>query len=145
MGDSWDNPLALLLRATGTLVCCWSQALPFKDKFIAVGLDSSEAGFPPSLFTATYAEAAKHGLRAVAHAGAPPCLAFACWHLIKLDCHFLAQRFSYSAPPICAGPCLDTATQSTYLSSTRVRSPVWRHRAAVQGGYQAQFWGRTPV
>mmetsp|Transcript_21070 Transcript_21070/g.63407 ORF Transcript_21070/g.63407 Transcript_21070/m.63407 type:complete len:267 (-) Transcript_21070:13-813(-) len=45
------------------------QALPYKDKFIAVGLDSSEAGFPPSLFTKTYQEAAKHGLRAVAHAG----------------------------------------------------------------------------
>lgn len=49
---------------------CWLQALPYKDKFIAVGLDSSEADFPPRLFTDTYAEAAKHGLRAVAHAGA---------------------------------------------------------------------------
>jgi Adenosine deaminase len=45
------------------------QALPFKDRFIAVGLDSSEYGFPPSLFRDTYAEAARHGLRAVAHAG----------------------------------------------------------------------------
>lgn len=48
------------------------QALPHRDKFIAVGLDSSEAGFPPSLFTKTYQEAARHGLRAVAHAGERP-------------------------------------------------------------------------
>ena len=46
-----------------------AQALPFKDRFIAVGLDSSESGFPPSLFEKTYAEAAKHGLKTVAHAG----------------------------------------------------------------------------
>jgi adenosine deaminase len=34
-----------------------------------VGLDSSEVGNPPGLFSQAYAEAARHGLRAVAHAG----------------------------------------------------------------------------
>lgn len=48
---------------------CELQALPFKDRFIAVGLDSSEVGNPPGLFSQAYAEAARHGLRAVAHAG----------------------------------------------------------------------------
>lgn len=45
------------------------QALPFKDRFIAVGPDSTEKGIPPPLISRTYAEAARHGLRAVAHAG----------------------------------------------------------------------------
>jgi adenosine deaminase len=45
------------------------QALPYKDKFIAVGLDSSEQGFPPSLFEGVFAQARAEGLLAVAHAG----------------------------------------------------------------------------
>lgn len=34
-----------------------------------VGLDSSEVGFPPELFTEVFAYAREHGLRVVAHAG----------------------------------------------------------------------------
>jgi adenosine deaminase len=45
------------------------QALPFRDQFIAVGLDSAEIGYPPSLFAGVYARAAAEGLRLVAHAG----------------------------------------------------------------------------
>jgi adenosine deaminase len=45
------------------------QALTFRDQFIGVGLDSSEVGFPPSLFTNVYARAAAEGLHRVAHAG----------------------------------------------------------------------------
>jgi adenosine deaminase len=44
-------------------------ALPFRDQFIGVGLDSSEIGYPPSLFTQVYQQAAAEGLRLVAHAG----------------------------------------------------------------------------
>jgi adenosine deaminase len=44
-------------------------ALPFRDQFIGVGLDSAEIGYPPSLFTQVYAQAAAEGLRLVAHAG----------------------------------------------------------------------------
>src|SRR5580658_6820978 len=44
-------------------------ALPFRDQFIAVGLDSTEIGYPPSLFTQVYQRAAAEGLRLVAHAG----------------------------------------------------------------------------
>ena len=36
---------------------------------VAVGLDSSEVGFPPELFVAAYDRARELGLRAVAHAG----------------------------------------------------------------------------
>jgi len=43
--------------------------LPFRDKFIGVGLDSAEVGYPPVLFTGVYRLAAAEGLRLVAHAG----------------------------------------------------------------------------
>jgi adenosine deaminase len=45
------------------------SALPFKDSLAAVGLDSSEAGHPPSKFTAVFERARAAGLPAVAHAG----------------------------------------------------------------------------
>jgi len=44
-------------------------ALPFRDQFIGVGLDSTELGYPPALFTHVYQQAAAEGLRLVAHAG----------------------------------------------------------------------------
>jgi adenosine deaminase len=44
-------------------------ALPFRDQFIGVGLDSTEIGYPPALFTHVYQQAAAEGLRLVAHAG----------------------------------------------------------------------------
>jgi adenosine deaminase len=45
------------------------EALPFKDRLVAVGLDSSEIGNPPSKFSAVFTRARAEGLRAVAHAG----------------------------------------------------------------------------
>ena len=45
------------------------EALPFRDRIAAVGLDSSEAGHPPEDFEEVYARARAEGLRAVAHAG----------------------------------------------------------------------------
>jgi adenosine deaminase len=44
-------------------------ALPFRDRFIGVGLDSAEVGYPPRLFRTAYAIAAAEGLHRVAHAG----------------------------------------------------------------------------
>jgi adenosine deaminase len=44
-------------------------ALPFRDQFIGVGLDSAEIGYPPALFGDVYRLAAAEGLRLVAHAG----------------------------------------------------------------------------
>jgi len=46
-----------------------SKALPFRDRFIGVGLDSAEVGYPPALFREAYQMAAAEGLRLVAHAG----------------------------------------------------------------------------
>jgi adenosine deaminase len=45
------------------------QALPYKDSIVAVGLDSSERGHPPSKFTAVFDRARKEGFLTVAHAG----------------------------------------------------------------------------
>ena len=45
------------------------EALPFRDSFVAVGLDSSELGHPPSKFQRVFARARDAGLLAVAHAG----------------------------------------------------------------------------
>jgi adenine deaminase len=45
------------------------QALPFKDRIVAVGLDSSERGHPPEKFAKVFERARAAGLRAVAHAG----------------------------------------------------------------------------
>ncbi len=45
------------------------QALPFKDKIIGVGLDSSELGHPPEKFARVFNMAAEAGFLTVAHAG----------------------------------------------------------------------------
>lgn len=44
-------------------------ALPYRDLFIGVGLDSSEVGFPPDPFADVFDRAAAEGLHRVAHAG----------------------------------------------------------------------------
>ena len=46
-----------------------AAALPFRDQFIGVGLDSAEIGHPPALFRDVYQRAAAEGLHRVAHAG----------------------------------------------------------------------------
>jgi adenosine deaminase len=45
------------------------RALPFREHFIGVGLDSAEVGWPPRLFRRAYEIAAAEGLHRVAHAG----------------------------------------------------------------------------
>lgn len=44
-------------------------AMPYRDAFAGVGLDSGERGNPPSKFERVFAKARAAGLRAVAHAG----------------------------------------------------------------------------
>ncbi len=45
------------------------QALPFREHFIGVGLDSSELGHPPEKFARVFARCRELGLHVVAHAG----------------------------------------------------------------------------
>jgi adenosine deaminase len=67
---------------TGALIMCFlrhlseegafatlGQALPYRDKFIGVGLDSSERGHPPEKFERVFARCRELGLHLVAHAG----------------------------------------------------------------------------
>lgn len=44
-------------------------ALPFREHFIGVGLDSSEVGHPPEKFERVFARCRELGLKVVAHAG----------------------------------------------------------------------------
>lgn len=44
-------------------------ALPYRERFIGVGLDSAEVGHPPAPFAEVYRRAAAEGLHRVAHAG----------------------------------------------------------------------------
>ena len=45
------------------------EALPYREDFIGVGLDSSERGHPPEKFARVFAKAGELGLHRVAHAG----------------------------------------------------------------------------
>jgi adenosine deaminase len=45
------------------------EALPYRDKIIGVGLDSSEVGHPPEKFARVFERARQLGLHLVAHAG----------------------------------------------------------------------------
>ena len=46
-----------------------TQALPHREQFIGVGLDSSERGHPPEKFARVFARCRELGLKVVAHAG----------------------------------------------------------------------------
>ncbi len=63
------------------------QAMPFRDLFFAVGLDSSEAGHPPSKFSNVFAKARAEGFLAVAHAGeeGPPEYIWQALDLLKVS------------------------------------------------------------
>ncbi len=47
----------------------FEEALPYRDRLLGVGLDSSEVGNPPELFVDVYDRARAEGLHLVAHAG----------------------------------------------------------------------------
>lgn len=46
-----------------------AEAMPYREHFIGVGLDSSEVGHPPEKFARVFARAREAGLHLVAHAG----------------------------------------------------------------------------
>ncbi|WP_191485801.1 adenosine deaminase [Pseudomonas sp. FEN] len=63
------------------------QALPFRDAFVAVGLDSSEMGHPPSKFQRVFDRARGEGFLTVAHAGeeGPPEYIWEALDLLKVQ------------------------------------------------------------
>ncbi|PCK00645.1 MAG: adenosine deaminase [Zetaproteobacteria bacterium] len=65
----------------------WEEAQPHKDKFIGVGLDSSELGHPPSKFKDVFALAKADGMKIVAHAGeeGPPQYIWEALDVLEVD------------------------------------------------------------
>ena len=55
--------------SAGAAMATLEEALPYRDRIHAVGLDSSEVGHPPAKFAEIFARARDEGLLAVAHAG----------------------------------------------------------------------------
>jgi adenosine deaminase len=63
------------------------QALPYRDKFIGIGLDSSEVGHPPEKFARVFARGRELGFRLVAHAGeeGPPAYVWSALDVLKVE------------------------------------------------------------
>ncbi|WP_041676530.1 adenosine deaminase [Ramlibacter tataouinensis] len=63
------------------------QALPLRDRFIGVGLDSSEVGHPPEKFARVFARCRELGLHIVAHAGeeGPPAYVWQALDILKAE------------------------------------------------------------
>jgi adenosine deaminase len=70
LGISSDLILCFLRHLPAeAAMATFEAALPYRDRFIGVGLDSSEVGFPPEPFVDVFARAGAEGLHRVAHAG----------------------------------------------------------------------------
>jgi adenosine deaminase len=63
------------------------QVLPYRDRIVGVGLDSSERGHPPEKFARVFGRCRELGLRAVAHAGeeGPPAFVRAALDLLHAE------------------------------------------------------------
>ena len=63
------------------------QALPYREQFIGVGLDSGERGNPPEKFARVFARCRELGLRLVAHAGeeGPPAYIWSALDVLKVE------------------------------------------------------------
>lgn len=62
-------------------------ALPYRDKFIGIGLDSGEVGNPPEKFAKVFARCRALGLHLVAHAGeeGPPAYVWTALDVLKVE------------------------------------------------------------
>ncbi|MFT4190231.1 MAG: adenosine deaminase [Comamonas sp.] len=62
-------------------------AMPYRDQFIGVGLDSSEVGHPPEKFAEVFSRAREAGLRLVAHAGeeGPPAYIWSALDVLRVE------------------------------------------------------------
>ncbi|GJL82808.1 MAG: adenine deaminase [marine bacterium B5-7] len=92
------------------------EALPYRDRITAVGLDSSESGHPPSKFERVFALAREAGFYCVAHAGeeGPPDYVVEALDLLKvsridhgnraLEDHALTRRLAKEKIPMTVCP-----------------------------------------
>jgi adenosine deaminase len=72
-------------QSTDSAMATLDRALPYGDRIVAVGLDSAEAGNPPSKFRRVFERALAEGWKTVAHAGeeGPPAYV---WEALDLLC-----------------------------------------------------------
>ncbi len=65
----------------------FEEAFPFRDKFIGVGLDSSERGHPPEKFERVFKRAVQLDFKLVAHAGeeGPPAFMWSALDVLKVQ------------------------------------------------------------
>lgn len=86
------------------------QALPYREHFIGVGLDSSERGHPPEKFARVFAQCRELGLHVVAHAGeeGPPAYIESALDVLK------AERIDHGVR------CLEDAALVRRLAAGRV-------------------------
>ena len=88
------------LGVSGALILCFlrhlseeaafatlEQALPHREHFIGVGLDSSELGHPPEKFARVFARCRELGLHLVAHAGeeGPPAFVWSALDVLRVE------------------------------------------------------------
>ena len=91
-------------------------ALPYRQHFIGVGLDSSESGHPPEKFARVFARCRELGLHIVAHAGeeGPPAYIESALDVLK------AERIDHGVR------CIDSPALMARLATARVPLTVWR-------------------
>ena len=88
LGISVRLILCFLRHLTGEAAfATLDQALPYRDRFIGVGLDSSEHGHPPEKFARVFARCRELGLHVVAHAGeeGPPAYIESALDVLKVE------------------------------------------------------------
>jgi len=125
------------------------DALPHRDKFIGVGLDSSEVGHPPEKFARVFARCRELGFHLVAHAGeeGPPAYIWTALDLLKVE------RIDHGVR------CLESPALVERLVRERMALTVWRRRvqlwacafalaliaAMVRRGRGGQDWDGVPT
>ena len=90
------------------------MSLPYRDKFIGVGLDSSEVGHPPEKFARVFARCRELGLHVVAHAGeeGPPAYIWSALDVLH------AERIDHGVR------CLEDAELTARLARERIALTV---------------------
>ncbi len=88
----WDVHARLILcflrhLSEDEAIATLRAALPWREHFIGVGLDSSERGHPPEKFARVFAQARALGLHVVAHAGeeGPPAYIESALDVLKVE------------------------------------------------------------
>ena len=113
------------------------EALPYKRRIHAVGLDSSEVGHPPSKFVDVFDRARDEGFLTVAHAGeeGPPAYIWEALDLLKveridhgvrcLEDPALVKRLVKEQIPLTVCPCPISSCVSSILWKSTTLNGFW--------------------